>query len=222
MQGLWASKEMCEVMIIAEYTKISGAQYLPHLDMLKHLGKIVRRAKIEVNYSQGFNPHALIFMSSPIALGLKSYSEYLVIDANSSASEFIEKFNANAPGGIVCTRAYEIPKKVNIASDITSAVYEIRGLNTFNENEVLKAKEFFVMDKRAGEKEVREKIVSLKFVGETLVCELKFGNETLRPDYLAEKLKTLYGGEHIDIIKKSVKFLDGLSFIEYVDKKKIQ
>lgn len=206
-------------MIIAEYSKVNGAQFIPHLDMLKHLAKIVRRAKIKVNYSQGFNPHILMFMSSPIALGLKSYSEYLVLDADITASEFIEKFNGATPDGIVCSSAYEIPKKVNIASDITSAIYEIRGLNAFDVDDVLKASEFTVEDKRYGEKQVRDKILSLKFENGVLIAQLKFGNETLRPDYLAEKLVSLYGGEHVDITKKSVKFLNGLSFSEYVEQK---
>ena len=208
-------------MIIAEYKKVNGAEFVPHLDMLKHMAKIVRRAKINVNYSQGFNPHILMFLSSPIALGLKSYSEYFVLDADISASEFIEKFNAYTPDGIVCTSAYEIPKKVNIASDITSATYEISGLNKFDVNEILNDADFTVIDKRSGEKKVRDKIMSLKFDENLLVAELKFGNETLRPDYLAEKLVSLYGGEHIDIVKKSVKFLNGLSFREYVRQKNL-
>ena len=55
-------------MIVFRYTKKEGAEYIPHLDMLKHLQKILRRGKIPMGYSKGFNPHMHIFMSSPIAV----------------------------------------------------------------------------------------------------------------------------------------------------------
>ena len=66
------------------------------------------------------------------------------------------------------------------------------------------------------EKEVKDRIISLYFDGDDLIATLKFGNVTLRPDALAKKLKTLYGGEKINIIKQDVKFLNDLTCDEYV------
>ena len=124
-------------MILIEYSKLNGGQFIPHLDMLKHLTKIIRRTGISVKYSQGFNPHILIYMSSPIALGLKSVSEYCLLDTDASADGFVEKFNACAPKGIRCVRAFNTDKKVKVASGITSAVYEIKGIPFFDVNEIL-------------------------------------------------------------------------------------
>lgn len=204
-------------MILIRYSKLKGAEFIPHLDTLKHLTKILRRAEIKVNYSKGFNPHVLMFMSSPIALGLKSESEYVFVDTDENAEIFKEKFNEYSPKGIKCEEAYNTNKKVSIASDIIDATYEIDGIPTFNVEEILGLKEFNILDKNGNEREVREKIVSLKFDKNRLIARLKFGNDTLRPDYLVAKLKELYGGEHVDILKKSVRFKGDTNVLEYLE-----
>lgn len=203
-------------MIVIKYSKLNGAEFIPHLDMLKHFAKILRRMGVKVGYSQGFNPHMLVFMSSPIALGLKTKSEYCLIESDENAEKFKALFNKFAPSGIACEECYNTTKKVKIASDVTTAVYKITGLNYFDVSEVLLKNEFFVTDKKGAEKEVRQKIVSLKFVDGALFATLKFGNDTLRPDYLANALQTLYGGENIDIVKEDALFLNGLSLSNYL------
>lgn len=204
-------------MILIRYSKLNGAEFIPHLDMLKHLAKILRRADIKLNYSKGFNPHVLMFMSSPIALGLKTESEYCLIDALESSEGFKERFNKCSPKGIKCEAVYETEKKINVASDIIFADYEIEGIPYFDVNEILSKNEFFVVDKKQNERQVRDKIVSLKFDKNKLIARLKFGNETLRPDYLVNKLKEIYGGDHVDIIKKDVRFLGDTNVEKYLE-----
>lgn len=209
-------------MILIEYSKLNGGQFIPHLDMLKHLTKIFRRMGVNVKYSQGFNPHILIYMSSPIALGLKSTSEYCLVDTFDGVENFKERFNLASPKGIKCVRAFETYGKVKVAADITSALYEIKGLNKFDVNEILNANSFTIVDKKGELREVKDKILSLYFEGDVLYAKLKFGNDTLRPDYLCNRLFEIYGGEHIDIIKKSVEFLDGLEVFDYLERLKCQ
>ncbi len=204
-------------MILIKYSKLNGAEFIPHLDTLRHFTKTIRRMGIPINYSQGFNPHMLVYMSSPIALGLKSESEYCLFDTDYNGDDFLELFNNCSLKGIRCQAVYKTDKKVNVASDITSALYEIKGINPFDANEVLGDENFSIFDKRAGvDKVVRDRINKLYFVGETLYAELKFGNVTLRSDYLIEKLVKLYGGNHPTAIKKEAYFLDGLSIDDYL------
>ena len=203
-------------MIVIKYSKLDGAEFIPHLDMLKHFAKIVRRMGVKASYSQGFNPHMLVFMSSPIALGLKSKSEYCLIDSDENASLFKELFNKFAPNGIKCEECFNVTKKAKIASDVTTAIYKISGLNKFDVNDVLLKNEFFIENKKGEQKEVRSKIVSLCFDENNLLATLKFGNDTLRPDYLASKLVSLYGGGDIDIVKEDARFLDGLDLESYL------
>lgn len=208
-------------MIVIKYSKLNGAEFIPHLDMLKHFAKIIRRMNVKVSYSQGFNPHMLVFMSSPIALGLKSKSEYCLIESEENSETFKTLFNAYAPDGIKCEECYNTQKRLSVAADVTTATYVISGLNTFDVSEVLSMQEFYVEDKKGNKREVRSKIVSLKFDNSNLIATLKFGNDTLRPDYLASSLQTLYGGSNIDIIKEDAHFLNGLSLEEYVENSKL-
>lgn len=188
-------------MIVFEYSKTNGAEYITHLDMLRHINKTLRRAGISVKSSNGFNPHLLIYMSSPIFCGLQSLCEYCAVETDCEADFFRENFNRFAPSGINCINAYKTEEKVNLANDIKYAKYAITGLKTVNIEQILNSAEFFVTDKRGTEREVRDRIVDLKYDGETLIALLKFGNITLRADLFCEKLKQLYGGEHITIIK---------------------
>ncbi len=205
-------------MILVKYSKLDGAEFIPHLDTLRHLTKIIRRMGIQINYSQGFNPHILIYMSSPIALGLKSKSEYLLIDTNEGVENFKEKFNECSLKGIKCVECFYTEKKVKIASDIESATYSFKGFPLFDVKKVLDEQMFIVLDKKGEEREVRDKILNLEFKEGVLYAKLKYGNDTLRPDYLANKLKEEFGGEHIDIVKESVKFINDLTDIEYLEK----
>lgn len=204
-------------MILMRYSKLAGAEFIPHLDTLRHLIKTVRRMGIPINYSKGFNPHMLIFMSSPIALGLKSESEYCLFDTDYCGDDFKKLFNANSLKGIRCVDFLITDKKVKIASDVTSAVYEITGINEFDVNEILSADSFTVYDKRAEEeREVKDKIKSLYFNDGKLYAELAFGNVMLRPDYFIEKLLKNFGGSHPVAVKKDVRFLNGLTAKEYI------
>lgn len=205
-------------MILIRYSKLNGAEFIPHLDTLRHFIKTIRRMDVPINYSKGFNPHMLIYMSSPIGLGLKSESEYCLFDTPYNGEDFKELFNKNSLKGIRCEDVYLVDSKVGVASDITSAVYEISGINRFTLSEILSSGEFFVCDKRKNEEiNVRDKIKNLYFEGERLYAELSFGNVTLRPDYLIEKLLKLYGGSHPFAVKKSVRFLGGLTIDEYLE-----
>ena len=205
-------------MILIRYSKLNGAEFIPHLDTLRHLVKTVRRMDIPINYSKGFNPHMLIYMSSPIALGLKSESEFCLFDTDYKSEDFQELFNRNSPKGIRCEEVYFVDKKVGIVSDISSAIYEISGINHFDVNDILSSDSFTVFDKRAEqEKEVRDRVKNLYFDGDKLYAELAFGNVTLRPDYLIEKLVKCYGGSHPFAIKKSVRFLGGVKISDYIE-----
>ena len=128
-------------MIVFRYTKTDGAEFISHLDTLRHLNKTFLRGNVGVKMSQGFHPHMLIFMSSPIGVGLKSAAEYCTVDTDMSPDEFREAFNRASPKGIKCIEAYYTPKNINLASVITRARYYIEGLNGFDAGEILSQKE---------------------------------------------------------------------------------
>lgn len=202
-------------MIVFQYNKTDGAEYVSHLDTLRHINKILRRAEIETGYSNGFNPHMHVFMSAPIAVGVKSLAEYCFIECDESANSFKEKFNAFSFRGLRCGYVRETDKKVNVAGLIDRACYEIRGITYFDTNEVLAAESFFIIDKKGNRKDVRKKIFDLKFEGDVLSATLGFGNDTLRPDLLANALIALYGGGKINVTKTHA-FYGDTDFNDYL------
>jgi radical SAM-linked protein len=84
-------------MIIIKYSKTLGAEFIGHMDTLRHINKTIKRAKIDVEFSKGFNPHRNINLSAPLPVGLQSISEYCVINTEFSATDFVERFNKNSP-----------------------------------------------------------------------------------------------------------------------------
>lgn len=202
-------------MIVFKYTKKDGAEYLAHLDMLRHLNKIMRRANIPTGYSKGFNPHMSLFMSAPIGVGIKSEAEFCLVESQISAEEFKKAFNDYTIKGVTCDFAISVNKKVSVAGLLNRATYEIEGLNDFNVNEVISQSEFYCANKKGELKEVRSKIFDLHWDGKKMIATLGFGNEGLRPDLLAKKLAEIYGGEVSSVVKKQV-WVNDIRFEDYL------
>ena len=189
-------------MIAFRYSKTGGAEFISHLDTLRHLNKTFERAGIKVKYSQGFHPHMLVYMSSPIAVGLQSYAEYCTVETDCPAEEFKQKFNEFSPKGIKCIEAYSVEKNPNFASIITRAKYFIEGLPTIDCKKVLEMETFTVQDKKGEEKDVREKIYSFSERDGGYEVILAGGNNALRPDAFVKTLMSIYGEAEVEITKE--------------------
>ena len=55
-------------------------KYIAHLDMLRVFERAIKRAKIPVAYTQGFNPRQKLVFGLPMSIGLTSESEYADIE----------------------------------------------------------------------------------------------------------------------------------------------
>ena len=202
-------------MLVFKYTKIDGAEFFSHLDLLKHFCKIMRRGGIDITESKGFNPHMHVYMNAPMGVGIKSLCEYCFVDSNEPASVFMQKFNEHTVRGVTCLSAVDVAKKVSVAGIITEALYKISGLNKFDVAEVLNAENFMLTDKNGVDKDLKARIKNMYFEGDELIARLGFGNETLRADAFSNKLCKVYGGEVKEIIKTQV-FSGGIDFDEYL------
>ena len=204
-------------MIVFKYTKKDGAEYLSHLDMLRHLNKILKRASIPTGFSKGFNPHMNIYMSAPIAVGVCSDAEFCLVETEMGAQEFKSAFNDFSFKGVECTFAISVNKKISVAGVINRAVYKIKGINKFDEKEILSQETFEFTNKKGERKEVRSKIFDLEWDKEDLIATLGFGNDGLRPDLFAKELISVYGGgEFIEVLKLQAN-VNERSFEEYLN-----
>lgn len=187
-------------MIAFSYAKTDGAEYLSHLDLLRHLYRTLRRAGIKVALSGGFNPHPKIFMNNPLGTGIKSFAEYCAVDADFDG-DFKEAFNLYSPDGVKCLKYMRVADNPNYAESITKCLYRARGINAFDADGILKRESIVITDKRGRETDIRPRIHTLAFKGGELFFTLGCGQNNLRPDLFCEFLCGEYGGCAEDIAK---------------------
>lgn len=187
-------------MIAFIYTKTDGAEFLSHLDLLRHLDRTLKRAGIEVKTSKGFHPHPKIFMNNPLGLGIKSVAEYCAVDTD-FAGDFKEAFNANSPKGVKCVEFKKVSENPNYAYTIESCTYSAEGIAPFDTQRFLSRKEIVITDKRGREVDIRPRIYSLEFKDGKLIFTLGCGESNLRPDLFCEVLGSEFGGKAGNIIK---------------------
>lgn len=119
---------------LVKFTKDNSIKFVSHLDLMRTIQRIIRRAELPVKYSQGFNPHMNLSIAQPLSVGVYSSGEYLDIELVDviPTEEFIEKFNSCAPNGIKVTKAITIDfvpntKKVPQAmAALDAASYKIK------------------------------------------------------------------------------------------------
>ncbi|MDE7265587.1 MAG: TIGR03936 family radical SAM-associated protein [Clostridia bacterium] len=189
-------------MIAFRYTKTDGAEYLSHLDLLRHICRTFKRAGIELKYSEGFNPHPKIFMNNPLGLGIKSLAEYCAADCGFNG-DFLSAFNDNSPKGVKCTAFKVLDVNPNYAYTIKSCSYTVDGIEKFDPGKFLSREKIIICDRRGREVDIRQRVYSLSVEGNKILFTLGCGENNLRPDLFAEYLEREFGGKAHGLIKIS-------------------
>ncbi|HHV99912.1 MAG TPA: DUF2344 domain-containing protein [Clostridiaceae bacterium] len=102
-------------------------KYISHLDLMKVFERALRRARLPVAYSQGFNPHPEMIFGLPLSVGVTSEAEYadFGLEGNVSPADFMRRLNAQLPAGLKVLEAKKKFAKDNIMASITMASYRI-------------------------------------------------------------------------------------------------
>lgn len=203
-------------MITLKYGKTDEAVFISHIDVLRAMVRIMRRAGYKINFSQGFNPHMLLFFSPPLALGINSLAEYVTVDVDGISPEaFVERFNEVSPKGFSDFKAYYSEKSPNLAGRIVRADYFFPISEESKKKEIieffLQAKQYNITYQQKGElveKEVKGLIQAVEACDGGLVFGLATGNENLRADRLLLNLQKDFGSDtKIFQIKKIAQYL---------------
>lgn len=104
--------------------KRGRAKYLSHLDMQRCMMRAVRRAGIDLWYTEGFNPHPYLAFALPLPLGVESECEPIDIrlEGDMPNSEVCKRLNSAMPEGLEIT---DVIEPVNKPGDIAFARYDI-------------------------------------------------------------------------------------------------
>ena len=105
------------------YEKLGRASLLGHLDLVREMPRILRRAGLPLAYSQGFHPKAMLSFGPALPLGVPSFEEY--VDCRTASrvemGECLRRINAVCPSGIRFSAMANLPIKfapvVNAASE---------------------------------------------------------------------------------------------------------
>ena len=106
------------------FEKKNMAKYISHLDLMRCFSRAVKRARLNIWYTEGFNPHAFMTFSLPLSLGTESFCESVDIRMldETPLDEIKDKLNETLPPDIRITKVAE---PVHKADEIAFAEFEI-------------------------------------------------------------------------------------------------
>jgi len=114
------------------YAKRGAAALLGHLDLIRELGRILRRASLSIRYTQGFHPKPEMSFGPALGLGAASLGEYVdvkLIDPP-TADVLLARLASATPAGLDFTGAVPLSDgDLGLAKVIDAADY-LLGLDT--------------------------------------------------------------------------------------------
>ncbi|WP_308779886.1 TIGR03936 family radical SAM-associated protein [uncultured Clostridium sp.] len=95
---------------VIKFTKESSIKFISHLDLMRTIQRVIRRADLPMEYSKGFNPHMAMSIAQPLSVGVYSDAEYMdiVLVEELSEEEVINRLNAKTASGIKFLNAKKV------------------------------------------------------------------------------------------------------------------
>ena len=111
-----------------KFRKYGIMRFIGHLDMMRYFQKAMRRAGIDIAYSEGFSPHQIMSFAAPLGVGITSDGEYFDIEAYSTGSskEALSALNEVMVEGVQVTEYRLLPEGTkNAMSSVAAADYSL-------------------------------------------------------------------------------------------------
>lgn len=110
-----------------KFTKTGAMKFIGHLDIMRYFQKAVRRAKIDIAYSEGYSPHMIMSFAAPLGVGVTSEGEYFDMELRSaqSSEEMERRMNEAMVEGMRIVSIRRIPeeKSSNAMALVAAADY---------------------------------------------------------------------------------------------------
>lgn len=186
-----------------KFSKQGPVKFIGHLDVMRYFQKAMRRAEVDIKYSEGFSPHQIMSFAAPLGLGLTSNGEYMDIELNSSVDleDLKNRLNQVMVEGIQVLECKKLDDHAkNAMSMVAAADYTIKfregrepedlqeffqGLLAFADREHI----FFTKKTKKGEREVDLKpaIYELSVKGDTIFMKVSAGSsDNIKPELVME------------------------------------
>lgn len=129
-----------KINLRAVFEKSGHAVFISHLDLMRAMQRAIKRSKIPVWYSQGFNPHIYLNFPLALSLGVTSKTEFMdfAVTEPCDYAALTETLNKAMPEGL---KILGIAEPVFANKDIGFAEYTIEFKSDVPSEEMLSALE---------------------------------------------------------------------------------
>ena len=106
-----------------KFSKQGAMKFIGHLDTMRYFQKAMRRADVDIRYSEGFSPHQIMSFAAPLGVGLTGCGEYLDIEVLStdSSAEMVKRLNDTMVEGVEVLSYRKLPDDAENAMSIVAA-----------------------------------------------------------------------------------------------------
>lgn len=111
-----------------KFAKYGVMKFIGHLDTMRFFQKAVRRAGIDVKYSEGFSPHQIMSFAAPLGVGIESFGEYMDMEVGSmiSPEEMKQALNRVMVEGVEILSVTVLPDQAkNAMASVSAASYRL-------------------------------------------------------------------------------------------------
>ena len=110
------------------FHKTGAIRYISHLDLMRTMTRAIRRSRIPLWYTEGFNPHPYMTFALPLSLGMQSECESMDIriEGEMTNDEICRALQEAMPQGIEITA---VKDPVLDPKFIAAARFSVRFLN---------------------------------------------------------------------------------------------
>ncbi len=213
------------IYVRMKFKKENEGKFISHLDLMRTFQRAMRRAKLPMVFSGGYNPHPEMSFAQALGLGIESTGEYMDVTINDSLNldEIKERLNNNLTKGIEITQLRNLKDKAKPAMAVVShgqyliaietdennidnkAIFEgfINQLNIYVEKIQFKKNKKVIVDIKPMIKEIDMLIVNKVL---HINCIIACGsNANLKPELIIDAFREY---SNIGILKYNIKRIE--------------
>lgn len=205
-------------MIRVMYTKIGDISYISHLDIVKLMERISRRAGVRLAYSQGFSPHPKTSFSPALSVGMNSLCEFLDLeleDESIDLDKLLKLYNDASVDGIEFVKAKRFKENTkSIVAFLTHSVFEF-DFKYYDDKEFdkiklavdeIKSMQEIILERtsKSGNKiqyDIRDMIETMEYQDKKILCLISTSSaNNLNPRVLLHYIISLAGVDDDEIV----------------------
>ncbi len=204
------------------FHKTGPIRYISHLDLMRTMTRAIRRSRIPLWYTEGFNPHPYMTFALPLSLGMQSECESMDIriEGEMANDEICRALQGVMPEGILITAVKDPvldPKYIAFARFSVSFENAKDPAGLYAQVETMLSGESLIVQKlgKKGHKKVMKEIdllqslqsYVLRMEGDTLILDLTLpagSANNVNPSLLCDEILKLESAVYYVITRKEL------------------